>query len=137
MSESGSRPRPRETPDTGPGGGAAPDEPSTGSRAPESQAPVPAAPTASSQTSPDPLRGSRASGLWASVVALVVLLILLSVFILQNTGQVEITYFGWTGQAPLAAALLIAVAAGLLIAVVAGSLRILQLRRRVRRERKR
>lgn len=85
----------------------------------------------------DPLRGSRASGVWAAVVALVVLLILLSVFILQNTRQVQITYFGWTGEAPLAAALLIAVAAGLLIAVIAGSLRILQLRRRVRREQKR
>jgi uncharacterized integral membrane protein len=85
----------------------------------------------------DPLRGSRASGVWGAVVALVVLLILLSVFILQNTGSVEISYFGWQGEAPLAAALLIAVAAGLLIAVIAGSLRILQLRRRVRREQKR
>ena len=85
----------------------------------------------------DPLRGSRASGLWSAVVALVVLLILLSVFILQNTRSVEIAYFGWEGETPLAAALLIAVAAGLLIAVIAGSLRILQLRRRVRREQKR
>ena len=91
----------------------------------------------SSSSSKDPLRGSRASGIWAAVVALVVLLILLSVFILQNTQRVEITYFGWEGEAPLAASLLIAVAAGLLIAVIAGSLRILQLRRRVRREQKR
>jgi uncharacterized integral membrane protein len=74
---------------------------------------------------------------WVAVVALVVLLVLLAVFILQNTQPVEVTYFGWTGEAPLAAALLIAVAAGLLVAVVAGSLRILQLRRRVRREQKR
>ena len=85
----------------------------------------------------DPLRGSKASGIWVAVVALVVLLILLSVFILQNTQPVEVSYFGWQGEAPLAAALLIAVAAGLLIAVVAGSLRILQLRRRVRSEQKR
>jgi len=85
----------------------------------------------------DPLRGSRASGVWIAVVSLVVLLVLLSVFILQNTRSVEIAYLGWEGQAPLAAALLIAVAAGLLVAVVAGSLRILQLRRRVRREQKR
>lgn len=85
----------------------------------------------------DPLRGSRASGVWASVVALVVLLVLLSIFILQNTQPVEVTYFRWTGEAPLAAALLIAVAAGLLIAVIAGSLRILQLRRRVRHDQKR
>lgn len=90
-----------------------------------------------SSSAKDPLRGSRTSGIWAAVLALVVLLVLLSVFVLQNTQPVEVSYFGWQGEAPLAAALLIAVAAGLLIAVIAGSLRILQLRRRVRRERKR
>lgn len=94
-------------------------------------------PVGGSVPAKDPLRGSRASGVWAAVVALVVLLILLSVFILQNTRSVEISYFGWEGEAPLAAMLLIAVAAGLLIAVIAGSLRILQLRRRVRHEQKR
>lgn len=85
----------------------------------------------------DPLRGSRTSGIWVAVVAMVVVLVLLAVFILQNTQTVEVSYFGWTGHAPLAAALLIAVAAGLVIAVIAGSMRILQLRRRVRREQKR
>lgn len=112
---------------------------------PESTGPAPepgtTSPTAPSGTTApgakDPLRSSKASGIWAAVVALVVLLILLSVFILQNTRTVEISYFGWDGDAPLAAMLLIAVAAGLLIAVIAGSLRILQLRRRVRREQKR
>lgn len=102
----------------------------------------PEAPTASEAEQPsrskhdDPLRGSRASGIWAAVVALVVLLALLAVFILQNTQPVAVSFFGWTGEAPLASALLIATAAGLLIAVAAGSLRILQLRRRVRRDRK-
>ncbi len=85
----------------------------------------------------DPLRGSRTSGVWTAVVALIVLLVLLAVFVLQNTQEVQVTYFGWEVQAPLAAALLIATAAGGLIVVAAGSLRILQLRRRVRRERKR
>jgi uncharacterized integral membrane protein len=84
----------------------------------------------------DPLRRSRASGLWIAVVALVVLLVLLAVFILQNTQSVEIAFLGWDGHAPLAAALLIATALGLLIAVAAGSLRILQLRLRVRRAQK-
>ncbi len=85
----------------------------------------------------DPLRGSRASGAWVFVVVMVVLLVLLAIFVLQNTQQVAVSFLGWTGSAPLAAALLIAAAAGLLIAVMAGSLRIVQLRRRVRRERKR
>ena len=84
----------------------------------------------------DPLRGSRVSGLWITVVALVVLLVLLAIFLLQNTRSVQISFLGWDGHAPLAAALLIATALGLLIAVAAGSLRILQLRLRVRRAQK-
>jgi uncharacterized integral membrane protein len=86
---------------------------------------------------PDPLRGSRTSGFWAAIVLLVVVLVLLAVFVLQNTQQVRVSFLGWDGSAPLAAALLIATAAGLLIAVSAGALRILQLRRRVRRAQRR
>lgn len=84
----------------------------------------------------DPLRGSRTSGVWVAVVALIVLLVLLAVFVLQNTRSVQVTYFGWEVTAPLAAALLIATAVGGAIVVAAGSLRILQLRRRVRRARR-
>lgn len=83
------------------------------------------------------MRGSRTSGIWVAVVALVALLVLLAIFILQNTQPVQVSFFGWTGEAPLASTLLIATAAGLMIAVAAGSLRILQLRHRVRLERKR
>ena len=80
----------------------------------------------------DPLRGSRTSGVWFAVVALAVLLLLLIVFIAQNTEQVKVSFFGFDGQAPLAVTILISVLVGLLLAVVAGTLRILQLRRRVR-----
>jgi uncharacterized integral membrane protein len=83
----------------------------------------------------DPLRGSRTSGAWVAVVALAVLLLLLIVFIAQNTQSVEVSFLGWNGHAPLAVSLLIASLVGILVAVVAGSLRILQLRRRVRRDR--
>ena len=76
---------------------------------------------------------TRTSGMWAAVVGLVVLLLLLAIFVLQNVQEVEVSYFGWQGRAPLASALLLAAASGALIAVVAGTLRILQLRRRVRR----
>ncbi len=84
-------------------------------------------------TADDPLRGSRTSGFWAGVVALGVVLVLLIVFIAQNTRTTTVSFLGWDGEAPLAVALLIAAAAGLFLAGVAGSLRILQLRRRVRR----
>jgi len=86
-------------------------------------------------TTKDPLRRSRTSGAWFSVVALTVLLLLLVIFIAQNTQSVEVSYLGWNGEEPLAVALLIATVVGILLAVVAGSLRILQLRRRVRRGR--
>lgn len=84
----------------------------------------------------DPLRGSRTSGLWTGLVLISVLLILLIIFIAQNTDSVGIAFLGWEGEAPLAVALLAATVAGLLLAVTAGSLRILQLRRRVRRDKR-
>lgn len=89
------------------------------------------------ERSPDPLRGSRTSGFWTAVIVLVVLLLLLAIFILQNTQSVRISFLGFQGHAPLAAALLIATVAGAFVVASAGALRILQLRRRVKRERKR
>ena len=86
-------------------------------------------------TGDDPLRSSRTSATWVAFTGLVVLLILLVVFIGQNTQDVRVSFFGWSGRAPLAVALLIAVTSGMVVAVIAGALRILQLRRRVRRER--
>ena len=83
----------------------------------------------------DPLRGSRTSGAWLAVTLLAVLLLVLIVFVAQNTQDVEVSFLGWNGQAPLAVALLIAALVGIAIALVAGTLRILQLRRRVRRDR--
>jgi uncharacterized integral membrane protein len=83
----------------------------------------------------DPLRRSRTSGTWIAVLVLSLLLLLLAVFILQNTQKVEVSFFGWSGRAPLAATLLIGAAGGALVVAAAGVLRILQLRRRVKRER--
>lgn len=83
-------------------------------------------------TADDPLRGSRTSGLWAAVIALGVVLLLLIVFIAQNTQKVNVSFLGWEGQTPLSVALLIATTAGLFLAAIAGTLRIWQLRRRVR-----
>src|SRR4029453_14919353 len=83
----------------------------------------------------DPLRGSRTSGTWIAVAVLSLLLLLLAIFILQNTQKVEVTLFGWNGRAPLAATLLIASAGGALVVASAGMLRILQLRRRVKHQR--
>jgi uncharacterized integral membrane protein len=83
----------------------------------------------------DPLRGSRTSTTWVAVSLLVVLMLLLVIFIAQNTQNVEVSFFGWSGEPPLAVALLVAATVGMGIAATAGALRILQLRRRIRRER--
>ncbi len=108
-----------------------PTEPTTPS------APAPSAPEPSTPTKPtkpdDPLRGSRTSGLWVGVIGLGLILVLLIIFIAQNTQDVSVTFLSWSGTAPLAVALLAATVAGLFLAGVAGTMRILQLRRRVRR----
>lgn len=90
----------------------------------------------SNRRTEDPLRGSRTSGFWAAVVGFGVVLVLLIVFIAQNTRETTVSFLAWDGQVPVAVALLIATAAGLFLATAAGSLRILQLRRRVKREKR-
>jgi uncharacterized integral membrane protein len=61
---------------------------------------------------------------------------LLIIFIAQNTRTTMVSFLAWEGEVPVAVALLIAAVAGLFLAALAGALRILQLRRRVRRERR-
>ena len=98
--------------------------------------PEPGTGTAATQVK-DPLRSSRTSGVYAAVVGLGLVFVLLVIFIAQNTQSVRVSFLGWSGQPPLAVALLVATAAGLFLATVAGALRILQLRRRVRRQKHR
>lgn len=90
-------------------------------------------PSRPAQPASDPLRASRTSGLWIAVALSGVVLVLLIIFIAQNTDPVDVSFLGWQGETPLAVALLIATVAGLFLATIAGSLRILQLRRRVKR----
>lgn len=108
-------------------------------------APGPAAdpdPTGQRQDAPraahgDPLRQSRTSQFWAALFGFGIVLVLLIIFIAQNTQRVPVSFLGWTGHPPLAVALLIAVAATILVMAVAGTLRILQLRRRVHQDKRR
>ena len=86
-----------------------------------------------SRTPDNPLRGSRTSGVWEGTVGLGLLLVLLVVFIAQNTDTTTVRFLSFQGEAPVAVALLIATAAGILLTATAGSLRILQLRRRTRK----
>lgn len=81
----------------------------------------------------NPLRRTRASAVWIGVIVFAALLVLLLIFILQNTQPVQISYFTLTGSVSLAVAMLLAAVAGVLLTAIAGSLRIWQLRRRVPR----
>jgi uncharacterized integral membrane protein len=90
-------------------------------------------PPARAERASDPLRASRTSRSWLSLAALVVVLILLVVFIAQNTQQVEVSFFGWSGHPPLSVALLVAAVGGAALALIVGTLRLWQVRRRVRR----
>jgi uncharacterized integral membrane protein len=85
---------------------------------------------------PDPLRSSRTSGAWIAVVTSIVLIVLLIIFIVQNTRSVPLEFLWLDGKVSLSVALLIATALGMTIAALVGSLRIIQLRRRVKREKR-
>lgn len=138
MTQSPSTPSPADPTAGGPASG----DPSPGAGAPpstsaEEKQPAPAStPAAGRGQEKDPLRGSRTGGVYAALIAFGIVLILLVIFIAQNTESVPVRFLGWEGSAPLAVSLLVAVAAGLLLAGAAASARIVQLRRRVKKERK-
>jgi uncharacterized integral membrane protein len=78
---------------------------------------------------------TRAGAVWFGVWAGVVALILLIIFVAQNTSGVEITFLWMHGRIPLALGLLIAGVCGAVIAMAVAAVRIIQLRRLVRRGR--
>lgn len=104
---------------------------------PEPAPPASTGGAGSDPTPKNPLRGSRTSGVWVATVGLGLLLVLLVVFIAQNTDTTTVRFLAFEGEAPVAVALLIATAAGILLTATAGTLRILQLRRRTRKDLKR
>lgn len=72
---------------------------------------------------------------FGSLIAGAIVLIVLLVFILENTQSVKISFFGASGHLPLGVALLLAAIGGGLLVGVVGTARIVQLRRHVRRRR--
>jgi uncharacterized integral membrane protein len=78
---------------------------------------------------------TRTSAIWFGVWAGVVGVILLIIFVAQNTASVEINFLWLSGSISLALALLIAGVAGAAIAMGVAAARIIQLRRLFRRSR--
>lgn len=81
---------------------------------------------------PDARARTRISGIWVGIVIAAGLLVLLLVFILQNTAPVKVSFFTAQGSVPLGVLLLFAAIGGVLVAAVSASLRILQIRHRLR-----
>jgi len=106
------------------------DRPTTGNTGDGTPAPEPERPGL------DPLRRSMLSKTWVGLGGFAVVLLLITDFVLQNTNSVKVSFLFWDWHVPLAVALMVAVAGGILVTSLAGTVRILQLRRRVRRDRK-
>ena len=73
--------------------------------------------------------------MWVALTAGAIVLLLLLIFILENSQTVDIAYFGAHGHLPLGVALLLAAIAGILLVVIPVAGRIFQLRRVARRHR--
>ncbi len=114
-----------------------PAAPATQPDQPVTAAPPPLAPGGTTQV-PLPqhkVRRTRISGLWAGVACFAVVLLLLLIFILQNSRTVEVSYLGAHGHLPLGVALLLAAVSGVLLVALPGTARIIQLRLTARRHR--
>lgn len=82
---------------------------------------------------PKPAR-TRAGTTWFALCVAGLLLVALTVFMLQNTQPVLVSFLGMQGSVPLALALLVAGVGVGAIALIAGTIRIGQLRRRRSRD---
>jgi uncharacterized integral membrane protein len=76
---------------------------------------------------------TRVGTAWLAVCATALVLVVLIVFMLQNTRSTEVTFLGWHGTLPLALALLIAAVGAAILTMAIGTARITQLRRYSRR----
>lgn len=83
----------------------------------------------------EPHRTRTGSTVVGMIVA-AILLILVIVFVAQNSDSTPLQFFGWDGDVSLAVALLAAFVAGMLLIAIPGSLRLMQLRRQMGKIRK-
>jgi uncharacterized integral membrane protein len=127
------------------GAGRGKDDAMTSDPAEQPQSPPPAA--ASRGTPPDPtatpgeylvapesaVKFTRAAALWSALIVGFVILILLLVFILQNTESATVHFFAWEWNLPIGVGVLLAAVCGGLLTVAAGTARIVQLRRAAKR----
>jgi uncharacterized integral membrane protein len=81
-------------------------------------------------------RPTRAGAAWFGICLAALVLVVLVVFMLQNTRTVEVTFLWMHGSVPLALALLVASVGTAIATMVVGGARITQLRLQARRQRR-
>jgi uncharacterized integral membrane protein len=80
---------------------------------------------------------TRAGTVWVAITAFMVVLAVLLIFVLQNSGSVHVRFLGAHGTMSLAVAMLFSAVAGALLVALASGVRVLQLRRTARRSSRR
>ncbi|MDT5151098.1 MAG: hypothetical protein QOI01_2831 [Mycobacterium sp.] len=92
---------------------------------------VPAVDSASIKPPPpeNAVHFTRAAALWSALIVGFLVLIVLLIFIAQNTESGTFHFLGWSWSLPLGVALLAAAVLGGLVTILAGVVRIVQLRR--------
>jgi uncharacterized integral membrane protein len=100
-----------------------PEEPATTAPAVQDKAPDKAPPPESA------VKFTRTAGLWSFLATGFLILIVLLIFITQNTAPGDFAFLGWRWTLPLGVAILLAAVCGGLITFLAGTARIYQLRR--------
>jgi uncharacterized integral membrane protein len=92
--------------------------------------PEPADPAKKGKGHAEPAIGfTRAGALWTALIVGFLILILLLIFIAQNTADTAFTFVGMHWTLPLGVAILLAAVGGGLLTVAVGTARIIQLRR--------
>jgi lipopolysaccharide assembly protein A len=110
----------------------APTDPPAPGSPPAASAPAdPAAPT----SAPSGVPRTRTGAAWIGLCAAALTLVVLIVFMLQNTANVEVKFLWMSGSLPLALALLVAGVGVAIVAMVVGTARMTQLRRLFRQRR--
>ena len=79
------------------------------------------------------VRSGRVSEAWVGLIGTAIFLVLLVIFIAQNSRRISLHFFGWHGQFSLALTILLSAVIGVLLVAIPGSVRIFQLRRALRK----
>jgi uncharacterized integral membrane protein len=76
---------------------------------------------------------TRIGDVWIASISFALVLLLLLIFIMQNSRSVEISFLWLNGHLPLGVAMLLSAVLGVLLVVIPGTARIVQLRMVARR----